>query len=266
MTPGLLVLALWAGAPLHCQAALEAEVTQIKPGAPFYAAVRLTPEPGWHTYWMNPGDSGFATTVKWELPSGWRVGPIEWPVPELMVTSAGTNYCYPHEVELRAMLIPPHNLLTGHVSIGADTQWMACREACVFGHADLTLDLAVGRHLRVNRDARRRIRAVQSSLPQMPSSSLTARRDGTCVVVDLGPIKPPPNVTFFGADATIDPTEPAQVTSDGSSYHVRLQLSPYAAPNPTWLGGILVVPRGETLSGGTRALLVDVPIHVGGSR
>ena len=34
----------------------------------FYLGVQLTHKPGWHTYWINPGDSGLPTTLNWTLP------------------------------------------------------------------------------------------------------------------------------------------------------------------------------------------------------
>ena len=28
------------------------------------------PAPGWHGYWLNPGDAGLPMDVKWQLPAG----------------------------------------------------------------------------------------------------------------------------------------------------------------------------------------------------
>ena len=37
------------------------------PGMAVLAGLRLTTEPGWHTYWRNPGESGSPTTVQWTI-------------------------------------------------------------------------------------------------------------------------------------------------------------------------------------------------------
>ncbi|MBM4164938.1 MAG: hypothetical protein FJ222_10955, partial [Lentisphaerae bacterium] len=37
---------------------LIAERDTIAPGALFTLAVEVTTQPGWHTYWLNPGDAG----------------------------------------------------------------------------------------------------------------------------------------------------------------------------------------------------------------
>ena len=44
------------------------------PGSTAIVAVRQDIEPGWHTYWRNPGDSGGATTLTWTVPAGIRAG------------------------------------------------------------------------------------------------------------------------------------------------------------------------------------------------
>src|SRR5688572_12755538 len=70
-----------------------------RPGETITAAVEVSSNPNWHTYWRNPGDAGLATTIEWELPAGLSAGAIQWPVPhkmELMKLAAnvyeGTEY------------------------------------------------------------------------------------------------------------------------------------------------------------------------------
>ena len=41
----------------HVTASLVAETRTIVPGQPFRLALRQQIQPGWHTYWLNPGDS-----------------------------------------------------------------------------------------------------------------------------------------------------------------------------------------------------------------
>src|SRR4051812_14995950 len=38
-------------------------------------ALAMHPRPGWHGYWLNPGDAGQPTTVAWQLPQGAAAGP-----------------------------------------------------------------------------------------------------------------------------------------------------------------------------------------------
>ena len=41
----------------------------------------MRPAPGWHGYWLNPGDAGLPMDVKWQLPTGFSAGPLRYPVP-----------------------------------------------------------------------------------------------------------------------------------------------------------------------------------------
>src|SRR5689334_20833376 len=60
---------------------LLSEVSTIIPGKPFTAGLYLKIAPGWHTYWINPGDSGLPVKIEWKLPEGWKAGALQWPVP-----------------------------------------------------------------------------------------------------------------------------------------------------------------------------------------
>ena len=46
-------------ATANAEAQLISEVSAVQPGRPFWVALRLQMREGWHTYWRNPGDSGW---------------------------------------------------------------------------------------------------------------------------------------------------------------------------------------------------------------
>ncbi|MGB7183538.1 MAG: protein-disulfide reductase DsbD domain-containing protein, partial [Burkholderiaceae bacterium] len=60
---------------------LIASVDAVAPGQAFKLGLRLKHEPQWHTYWVNPGDSGLPTQFKLSLPSGFSAGDVAWPRP-----------------------------------------------------------------------------------------------------------------------------------------------------------------------------------------
>ena len=62
-------------------ASLTAESPSIAPGETITLALVMKPDPGWHGYWKNPGDSGIETQIDWQLPAGLSAGPIQYPVP-----------------------------------------------------------------------------------------------------------------------------------------------------------------------------------------
>jgi thiol:disulfide interchange protein DsbD len=129
----------------HVEAKLVPKETHIQPGKAFTVGLHLKMDPGWHTYYKEPGDSGLPTKIEWSLPSGFKAGEIQWPQPEKIVVSGLVNYGYEGEILLPVEIMPPPYFLSGPrgIEIKAKATWLACQEACIPGKAELTLTLPV---------------------------------------------------------------------------------------------------------------------------
>ena len=101
--------------------------------------------PGWHTYWEFPGDAGIPTELKWDLPPGWKTGPIQWPIP-LKLSEPGDIqiYGYHDEVLLMMQLTPPSRIESASVKLAGEANWLVCEKICIPGSAKVQLDLPVG--------------------------------------------------------------------------------------------------------------------------
>jgi hypothetical protein len=126
-------------------AKLVTDATAIAPGGPFLAGVELRMRPGWHVYWKNPGDAGLSTELTFDLPEGFSVGPIHYPVPETFEQpGAIRGFGYAHPVILFAEITPPRSLEPGaSVPIGVKVDWLACERVCIPGGAALATTLPV---------------------------------------------------------------------------------------------------------------------------
>ena len=126
-------------------ATLLADTTAIVPGQPFTAGLFLKMAPGWHTYWEFPGDAGIPTELKWDLPSGWKAGPIQWPIP-LKLSEPGDIqiYGYHDEVLLMMQITPPSRIESASVKLAGEANWLVCEKICIPGSAKVQLDLPVG--------------------------------------------------------------------------------------------------------------------------
>jgi thiol:disulfide interchange protein/DsbC/DsbD-like thiol-disulfide interchange protein len=139
---------LRADEPSHVKVSLIPEVRTIAPGAPFWVAVRLKMDPRWHTYWINPGDSGEPTKIKWNLPSGFEAGPIQWPHPERIEVPPLVSFGYEGEAALLVRITPPRDLKIGErVTLGAHVSWLECEELCLPGEATVSAVVQTGSHL-----------------------------------------------------------------------------------------------------------------------
>src|SRR3954453_9723159 len=83
-------------------------------------ALLMTPKPGWHGYWQNPGDAGAPTRIAWTLPPGAKAGPLRSPVPERLLIAGLMNYVYQGPYAELIDLRLPAGLAKGtHVPIAA---------------------------------------------------------------------------------------------------------------------------------------------------
>ncbi|WKE67032.1 protein-disulfide reductase DsbD family protein [Gallaecimonas kandeliae] len=126
----------------HIQVDLKAEVSSFVPGQPFWVAVHFNPEPGWHTYWQNPGDAGAAPKLDWQLPKDWQAGPIRWPIPKAIDLGDIVNYGFEGESSLLVELTPPAGASDTELLVKAS--WLVCKDSCIPGDALLHLPLKAG--------------------------------------------------------------------------------------------------------------------------
>ena len=112
-------------------------------GSRVAALVDLKMEPGWHTYWKNPGAAGMATKIDWQLPPGLSVVDSGWPVPKKFPPVDVTTYGYEDEVALPTILEIASNSPPGRVEIKAHVSWLECKEVCIPASADVEATLQV---------------------------------------------------------------------------------------------------------------------------
>ncbi len=127
----------------HVTADLIAAASAAVPGKTLTVAVRERMEPGWHTYWANPGDSGEPTSIEWALPDGAKAGPILWPLPHTIPVGPLVEYGYDDEVLLLTEIEVPADA-AGSMKLAAKVSYLVCKDICVpeETHAELTLPVA----------------------------------------------------------------------------------------------------------------------------
>jgi thiol:disulfide interchange protein DsbD len=126
------------------KAELLADTNAIIPGKPFTIGLLLRMAPGWHTYWAFSGDAGLPTELKWNLPSGWKVGEIQWPIPKKTIDPGDIEtYGYENEVLLMQEITPPQKLDNSTVKLSAEANWLVCEKICIPGSATPQLELPV---------------------------------------------------------------------------------------------------------------------------
>ena len=114
------------------------------PGGEIELAIHMRTNPGWHGYWLNPGDAGLPMDVKWQLPPGFAAGPLRYPVPTRLTITGLMNYVYERDYAVLVRLKVPRSA-NGVIPIRADAHWLACTDkVCVPESGALALDVPIG--------------------------------------------------------------------------------------------------------------------------
>ncbi|HEX8572373.1 MAG TPA: thioredoxin family protein [Allosphingosinicella sp.] len=228
----------------HVGTQFIAETPRPAAGSLVTLAIRMTPEPGWHGYWKNPGDSGVEPSVKWTLPSGSAAGPLEYPVPGRLVVGGLMNYVYEGPYALLLKLKVPEGLAEGtRLPIRGRFDYLVCtKESCVPESADLAIDLSVGAAgaAHPNRAA---FDGFRKALPKPLSSEARFERIG-----DRFRLAIPLPTSMEGKDAYFFP-----LTDGAVAYAAEQNLSRY--------GDSLIV---ETQAGGRQPSAVEGVLRLGG--
>ena len=128
----------------HVEASFIAETRSVVPGQPLHLALRQEIQPGWHTYWLNPGDSGLPTVIDLTLPPGFKAAPIAWPTPSRFASGPVVDYGYEHEVILPVTIETPATLHVGaDISLKAHASWLVCSDTCIPEDAELAMSIPV---------------------------------------------------------------------------------------------------------------------------
>ncbi len=128
----------------HSQVGLVAEVTSVAPGKSFDVALYLNPDPGWHIYWINPGDAGLTPQVNWTLPDGFEVGEFQFPAPHFVPFQALMSYGYNGPTFFIASISVPESV-SDEVVLAGKANWLACDDQiCVPERADIELKIPQG--------------------------------------------------------------------------------------------------------------------------
>ncbi|MDR7298577.1 thiol:disulfide interchange protein DsbD [Pelomonas aquatica] len=156
----------------HVKARLVSSQAAVAPGQRFTVALEQDIKAHWHTYWLNPGDSGQATTITW---SGAEAGPIQWPAPSVQAIGPIVNYGYEGRPALLVELTVPADAKPGgRFQPGAEVRWLVCKDVCIPEQVSLGLDLPVAAEAKAGPDAAQ-IEEWRAAIPKPAPFAVQAR-------------------------------------------------------------------------------------------
>jgi len=143
------------------------EAAEAPAGSTVMAAVQLRMQDSWHSYWRNPGGSGQATRIDWQLPEGITAGEVLWPVPEKLPHEL--KELHTHVLHNDILLLVPLTVSAGKrpgsYDLQARVSWQECLDVCIPGRTNVTTKLIIGSAIKPSNDAAL-FDAARRALPQ----------------------------------------------------------------------------------------------------
>lgn len=235
------------------KASLISEAKSISPGQKFTVALFIQHFDGFHTYWKNPGMVGFATSLRWDLPKGFKAGNIQWQVPERSKMLKYNCHAYKSDTYLLVDIQAP-NELPENIKIAGKVGGMSCstKECCKIGYIDVAVDLAKSSKTEYDFETKARIDQARRRLPlKNKAYSFSAKRIDDSIVFKVASKDLPNNLNlYFYAGENIADTEKEQIfTLEGGKLQLKLKLNEYAAEDLKVFKGLLYSEDGWGKSG-----------------
>jgi len=243
----------------HARVELLAAQESVKPGSVLMVGVHFVLEPGWHIYWINPGDSGQPPVIQWQLPPGFSAGEIQWPRPQRMQpTPELADFGYHDAILLPVELHVPASARMGDsIAVAADAKWLVCREVCIPERGQLRLAVPVAATAKENPQSALLFVRTRKLLPRpMPRSwKVSARSEKDDFVLSVQAGKQISKAEFFPIEPDqIDNPAPQKVQPLATGARITLKKSDLLTKPIPVLRGVLA------LSGGP-AYKIEAPVH-----
>ena len=103
--------------------------TQISSNGIVHIGIKMDMQEGWHTYWLNPGDSGGAIDIEWILSDESNVSDVIYPTPHRIPYPPLMTFGYEDQVIFPVDLAVKD--LNKDIDITANINFLICADVCI---------------------------------------------------------------------------------------------------------------------------------------
>jgi len=108
-------------------------------GERWIAGIEIALDPGFKTYWRNPGESGLPPRFDWTGSENVAAVDIRWPAPSRHEDAGGVSYTYGEAVVLPVLVTGRDPTKPVRLSVAMD--YGICKDICIPAHAALAATL-----------------------------------------------------------------------------------------------------------------------------
>jgi thiol:disulfide interchange protein len=243
----------------HVKARLVSSQVTVAPGQRFTVALEQDIKSHWHTYWLNPGDSGQATTITW---SGAEAGPIQWPAPSVQAIGPIVNYGYEGRPALLVELaVPADAKAGGRFQPQAEVRWLVCKDVCIPEQVSLGLDLPVAAQAQTGPDAAQ-IEEWRAAIPK-PAPFAVQLKPAAQGVQLSGPTAGVSKAYFFAETwGAVAHSAPQALKAEAGGWTLDIPAGDEPVPAGKPLAGVLTL----TTPAGPQAWTIAVAMPAGAGK
>jgi thiol:disulfide interchange protein DsbD len=228
-------------------------------GTEILLGVHFVLEPGWHIYWINPGDSGQPPAFKWQLPEGFSAGETQWPRPERMQSSPElADYGYHDQALIMVPVRVPQGWRGQTAEIGLEAKWLICREICLPDRAQLHLALPASSDASNKQDSAAlfdgAMKMTPKPLPPGWKAAAASRKDDFVLSLQM-PVRAAHAEFFPLTPAQVDNAAPQKIEPAAHGLKMVLKKSELLVKPVPVLRGVLVLDG--------NAYQVEAPVTAG---
>ena len=220
----------------------------VAPGKPVWLALAIEHQPHWHTYWKNPGDSGLATQLSWQLNDGAMTGDIAWPTPQGLRVGPLMNHGYEGALLLPVSVTIPATFKARELQVTLQAEWLACKDVCVPESGEFALKIPA--HAVIATHARRfeeALARVPQELASVQARATIERRALQVEVDGLPPALRGRELLFFAEMAgVVEQAAVIQQRWDAARWNSRIPLSSQRSESPAAMHAVLVAAGQST--------------------
>ena len=212
----------------HAKASLVADTTQSDEF--FYVGLKLDMDPGWHTYWKNPGDSGGPFSIMWSHQMDIIIEDVSWPAPEIIPYDPLITYGYKDFVIFPFKVFKQTDSELGLLS--AELEFLICSDICIPESAELSIDLS-----QLNRSSE-----LLDAVNELPNKVLPIGVKASLenIVIEFGYDKKPTKAYFFSETKDVVKYLPSHSLTEVSQGTYAIEIT-REDKNFSYLKGILVI-------------------------
>ena len=134
----------------HSSVSYITEYNKIESGKEMKVILNIKLHDDWHSYWENPGDSGFPVAIETNDKNIQAISKAKYQIPEVIAFEDLVNFGYHDETNLIFNLKLADKIKKGKKSLNIKISYLICKDICIPEIIDTVIDIKIAKNSEAN--------------------------------------------------------------------------------------------------------------------